>query len=335
MLENSQLYNFFFADGYRIAINCILLIGIILFILVIYKTFRENDSKFNILFLLMINVMISGILSPIGYLFNWKISNDNSSDKKLLFGDSNGALCQTQSFLIAFGQTSRETFLTLLSFRVLWSYCHEYRKNKFVDSKQVNKSKDSRCIKIFLIQFLGYLIPFIANIVYLFINVFGESHLFCYIKLDKNEYTELVLIIHHIYLLILIVLSLIFTIIILICEICSYNNYKNDPWLEDASTLEIKNDAPKLKKIIYYPFAQVISMSIPTIYRLKEYSNEEITNDNILAGPAAIINAISSILYILIFIFSNNIFQCGKKGNENKNKNIMQYEMITDDEKMI
>ena len=76
-------------------------------------------------------------------------------------------------------------------------------------------------------------------------------------------------------------------------------------------------------------------MSIPTIYRLKEYSNEEITNDNILAGPAAIINAISSILYILIFIFSNNIFQCGKKGNENKNKNIMHYEMVTDDEKMI
>jgi len=330
MLENSQLYYFLFADGYRIAINCILLIGIILFILVIYNTFRENDSHFNILFLLMINVMISSILSPIGYLFNWKISNDNSSDKKLLFGDSNGALCQTQSFLISFGQTSRETFLTLLSFRVLWSYCHQNRK-KFVDSKKVNKSKDRECTQKFLIQFLGYLIPFIANIIYLSIDVFGESHLFCYIKADKSDNTQLVTLIHHIYHSILIVLSLVFIIIILICEICSYNTYKNDPWLEDTTTLEIKNDAPKLKKIIYYPFAQVISMSIPTIYRFKEYSNEEISKDNILAGPAALINTISSILYILIFIFSNNIFHCGKKRNENKNK--LHYEMVIDDDK--
>ena len=111
--HHSKFWKYFFSDGYRIAINVFTSIGIILFIIVMYLTYsRKKESNFKLIFIIMINVMISGILSPFGYLLNWKVENENTKQKELLFGDSDGALCQTQSFILAFFQSSRETFVT-------------------------------------------------------------------------------------------------------------------------------------------------------------------------------------------------------------------------------
>ena len=65
---------------------------------------------------------------------------------------------------------------------------------------------------------------------------------------------------------------------------------------------------PKLKKIIFYPIGQIFSMSFIFYYRYRDYFTKEGISGIRVAGICSVINAISSILYTLIFIMSNNIF---------------------------
>ena len=121
-MTNSKIYDFFLADGYNITINVLIFFELLLFLLIIWKTVSRKKSGFNLLFLLMMNSIISGILSAIGYLLNWKVKVDDSDRKKLLFGESDGFLCQTQSFMIAYFQSTRETFCSLITIIVFMSY---------------------------------------------------------------------------------------------------------------------------------------------------------------------------------------------------------------------
>lgn len=304
----SKLSEYLFSDGYKIGINIITTIGIILFIIVIYITYsnRKKTTNFKLTYIIMINVMISGILSPLGYLLNWKIEKKNSTEKELIFGDSDGFLCQSQSFILSFFQSSRETFLTLLLFVIFLN---------FFTSKNLNMNK---LIYKILIHVIGYGIPFIANLIYLIIGVFGESHLFCFTKLNKGDITTICGTIHFIYILVLVILSICFLLYIIIKE-CCYK--KKDLWNDDENE-NIGCMNSDLSKIIFYPIAQILSMNFIFYYRFKDFymsdnnDKTEIEKKNYftkVAGIAAVINAISSIMYTLIFIFSNNIFYYSNK----------------------
>ena len=299
--HHSKFWKYFFSDGYRIAINIFTSIGIILFIIVMYLTYsRKKESNFKLIFIIMINVMISGILSPLGYLLNWKVENENTKQKELLFGDSDGALCQIQSFILAFFQSSRETFVTFLTFIVFVNYF-----------KSKNLNVDKLVYKV-IVQAIGYGIPLIANFTYSLIGAFGESHLFCFTKLDTSGVTSICGTIHFTYIFVLLLLSLFFILYIIIKDLCC-KTY--DPWTDDDNGDEKQKGCmnSELIKIIFYPIAQIFSMSYIFYYRFRDYFINEVKNSNTVAGTAAVINAISSIIYTLIFIFSNNIFACHKK----------------------
>ena len=79
----SVITQFFYADIYRAIVNIILFLAIILFVIFIYLVCSRKISSFNIIFKIMLNVMISALLSGIGYLFNWKNydKNDNKTKK--------------------------------------------------------------------------------------------------------------------------------------------------------------------------------------------------------------------------------------------------------------
>ena len=302
-MSNSKLYYFFLADGYKITINVLIFFELLFFIIIIWKTVSKKKSSFNLLFLLMINSIISGILSAIGYLLNWKVKVDDSDDKVLLFGD--GFLCQTQSFMIAYFQSTRETFCSLITIIVFMSY-----KIKNFDIQNM------RPLYKFYILLIGNGIPLIANITYSIVGMFGESHLFCFTKKDVNKTVSICGTIHFTYIVILILLSFFFILHIIIKDCKNRKNVWTN--LDETNKKKCFSD-PQLKKIIFYPFAQILSNSFIFYHRFKDFlfEDENAHNNNMRSGPAAVVNTVSSLLYIIIFILSNDIF-CSDEENENK-----------------
>lgn len=312
---HSKLWHFFFADGFRISLNVFNIIGIIFFIFVIYKTYtKRKNSKYNILFLMMISVMISGLILNFGFLLNWKIKkDDNTNERELLFGNTEGFICQAQSFIIASSQSSRETFTTLLIFLVFLDYFSE------------NLKTEQLYLKI-LVEILGFGLPFIAALIYSLLGAFGESHLFCFTKKKVDTVTSTCGTIHFFYIFILLILSVVFTLFIIFKDCCK----KYDAWADDKDVNEVNLEVekkkkrldPKLKKIIFYPIAQICSMFFVFYYRFRDYFFHNINDNNgfIIAGWVAIANIISSLVYTLIFSISNSIFTSPNEINIEKDK---------------
>jgi len=290
----SVIGEFFFADKYRIIVNIILFFAIILFVILIYLVCSRKISSFSISFKIMLNVMISALLSGIGYLFNWKNDNNNN----LIFGE--GIICPIQSVTLGLFQTSRESFLVVLSFLIFLNY-----KNP-----NINFDDYKKLIEIMTYLF-GYGIPFIVNIIYIVEGGYGKSHLFCFT--DKN----IISIIHYSYIIILVLLNFYFTFYIISHEVCCKNRDEDDVWdEEDTSCFN-----PLLNRLIYYPFAQIISLSGPIYYRINFIisSEEELLKD--AAGICAILNCLSTFLHAFIFALSNNLLNCKKKEEIKENKN--------------
>lgn len=303
-MTNSKIYDFFLADGYRIAINIMIFFELLFLIIIIWKTLSRKKSSFNLLFLLMLNSIIAGNLSALGYILNWKVHVDGSTEKKLLFGDSESFICQTQSFMIAYFQSTRETFCSLMIFIV------------FISSKIKNFDiKNIRPLHKFYILFLGNFIPFIANIIYLIAGMFGETHLFCFTKMDVPKETSICGTIHFAYMIIIILLSFILTLYIIIQD-CKN---KENVWanLDNNNKKKCFSD-PQLKKIVIYPFAQIITNVFVFYNRFVDWYIEDTgeRRNNKRTGMAGVVNTTSSLLYIIIFIVSNNIL-CSDEENEN------------------
>ena len=299
-----SVYEFFFADGYRITVNIILFLAIISFGIFIYLVCSKKNSSFNIIFKIMINVMISALLSGIGYILNWKKKNDNN----LIFGEE--TICHVQSVFLGLFQTSRESFLASLSFLIFLNY-----KNP-----NINIDKNKKFIEIVTYLF-GYGIPLIANIIYISIGGYGKSHLFCFTKEndDKSDSNgDLIGIIHYIYIIILVILNFYFTFYIISHEVCCKNKEENDLWEdEDNSCFN-----PLLKRLIFYPFAQIISLSGPVYYRIMSIS--KMSGDlKDAAGICAILNSFSSFIHTFIFALSNNIINCKKNEEIKENHNLL------------
>lgn len=307
-MSNSKIYDFFLADGYKITINVLIFFELLLFLIIIWKTVSRKKSGFNLLFLLMMNSIISGILSAIGYLLNWKVKVDDSDRKKLLFGESDGFLCQTQSFMIAYFQSTRETFCSLITIIVFMSY-----KIKNFDIQNM------RPLYKFYILLLGNGIPLIANIIYSIVGLFGDSHLFCFTKLYVDKTVSICGTIHFVYIIILISLSFFFILYIIIKDCKNRKNVWTN--LDDNNKKKCFSD-PQLKKIIFYPFAQILANSFIFYHRFTDFffENKVEHENNMRSGPAAVVNTVSSLLYIIIFILSNDIF-CSDEENEDKTLN--------------
>ena len=172
----SDIFQFFFSDNYRIIVNIILFLAIISFGIFIYLVCSRKNSSFNIIFKIKLNVMISALLSGIGYIFNWKIGKNDKgeNEEKLIFEDE--IMCTIQSVFFGLFQTSRESFLASLSFLIFLNY----------RNPNINLDKKKILITI-MIYLFGYGIPLIANIIYISIGGYGESHLFCFTKEDNNK----------------------------------------------------------------------------------------------------------------------------------------------------
>lgn len=292
---SEYLKNFFFADGYRVAIIILLTFGLIFFLSIIYITWKAN-LRFSLIFIVMINAMISGIISPFGYLFNWVIkdSNDNSI---LLFGESEGFLCQFQAFTLATFQCSRESFVTLVM-------VISFLKVRFPEMN-ISSSK----INVIAVLIFGYGIPAAEVLIFMKLHVWGQSHLFCFTGMVKegNKYSGTIVtcgLIHFIYIIVLIVISNLFILDILIRVNKmrkSYIDRNSDP---EAGTTGCICCDPLLKKLVFYPFAQIVSMSLPIYYRIVDWFGGEVKFSP--SGPAAVMNAISSFIYTAIFFLSNN-----------------------------
>ena len=299
-----SFYEFFFADGYRLTVNIILFFAIISFGIFIYLVCSKKNSSFNIIFKIMLNVMISALLSGIGYIFNWK--KKNSED--LIFGE--GPICPIQSIFLGLFQTSRESFLISLSFLIFLNY-----KNP-----NINIDKNKKFIEI-VIYLFGYGIPFIANIIYIIIEGYGKSDLFCFTIKKKDNYDndigKYISIIHYTYIIILVILNFCFTFYIISHEVCCKNNEENDLWGEEDN---ISCFNPLLNRLIYYPLGQIISLSGPLYYRIMSIS--DMSKDMIdPAGICAILNCFSSFIHTFIFALSNNLLSCKKKEEEKEKEN--------------
>ena len=319
--DHSKLYYFFLADECRITINFLVFIGFILFIIVLYKAFNKKKLNFNLLFIVMINVMVCALLSIIGYIFNWKIK-DEHGDRVLLFGK---ALCKTQSFFLNYFQTTRESLLTYLTIVVFLKY----------------KKYEVETIKYIILMILFcYGIPSISNIISFIFDGFTENDLFCFTKVEGFGKTFGK--IHYIYLsiLTLINLTLVISIFLMDCK----EGKKLENWLDDDSSNiadELEDSAnfennreeiektkfskcckciyidPLLKKIIPYPIAQAIALTFPIIYRVGNKAGNSVK----WAKTAAIGNSSSAVLYTLIFFYFNKMV-LDKENKDNKKNNI-------------
>ena len=291
--EHSKLYYFLIADYCRIIVNILVLFGFIFFIIVLYKAFSKKESEFKLLFILMINVMICALLSILGYVFNWTIKYENKDENKnekgrvLLFGDEDGFLCKAQSFFLTYFQTARESLLTSLTIIVFFNYKeHDVEKTKY---------------KILIFLFC-YGIPFISNIICFIFDGFGENDLFCFTKLEK--FGKIFGIIHFLYLITLLVINLGLVSSIIYMDYRQGKKYEN--WLVDDKSSKFAIINSSLKKIIFYPIAQIFALIFPSIYRIGNNS-EKVGTSMKWAKIAAIGNSLSAVLYTLIFIISNNM----------------------------
>jgi len=273
-------------------VNIILFFAIILFVIFIYLVCSRKNSSFNIIFKIMLNVMISALLSGIGYLFNWK---NFEKDNSLIFGGD--IICSIQSVTLGLFQTSRESFLVLLSFLIFLNY-----KNP-----NINFDNHKKLIEI-MIYLFGYGIPLIANIIYIIKGVYGKNDLFCFTDND------LISIVHYTYIIILVILNFFFTFYIISHEVCCKSK-ENDAWEEEENASCFN---PLLNRLIYYPFAQIISLSGPIYYRIKLISQQKPLED--AAGICAVLNCLSTFLHTFIFALSNNLLNCNKKEKSIENQ---------------
>ena len=302
-MGHSKIFNFFFADISRALIIFLIIIAIILFLIVLGITFSIGSNKYKLVYIIMINVMITAILEPISYVLNWVIEDENNK-KKLLFGEENGFLCQAQSFAICLFQSSREIFVTSISIISFISFKYENKCN--IDEN-----------KLYFIIFLliGYFIPLIESIIYSVNKGFGLSHSFCFTKISGNEneknFSKLCGTIHFGFVVILILISIFFITYLIIKTTCCNEKEEGSLWDNDDTEDYCIN--PNLKKIIFFPIAQIITMSLPVVYRVMDYIIK--IDADYISGPAAVMNSVSSILYTLVFAISNGIFTNFTKKN--------------------
>ena len=297
----SVVSEFFIADYWRITIVILDIIAIILFLFVIGKTLSK-PRKIKLMYIVMINVMITAIINSIGFLLNWVV------DHKLLFGDENGFVCQSQAFILFFTHTSRETFVTLISIISFISF-------KFGDSFSINHKK----LSIIIALLIGYLIPLIADIIYLKLKVFGQSHLICFTRREDEPKSNICGIIHSIYILFLGIISLILISYLVIKTTNCNKKQDNDSWINDDEEKQCMN--PNLKKIIFFPLAQICMNIISVIYRISEsIKGHDNAIFRVFARMTGILSSVTSILYILIFAITNGIFTNIEKSTKNEIK---------------
>ena len=306
----SKAFNFFFADYYRIAIIILTVLGILIVSAILTKTFlikKKQKNKFKLVFIVMINVMITAVLETVSYSLNWIITDKNNK-KTLLFGKSNEFFCQAQGFSLTFFQSSCEIFVTLISIITFISF-------KLEDDFNIDESK----LSLIVISLIGYLIPLIESIIYLVNDGYGRSHSYCFSKIktkkedekeiDPNDLklSEICGAIHYSLLISLILISTFFISYLIISTTCRNKNINDvDLWIKDEYNKKYCIH-PMLKKIIFFPIAQFFIMSVQFIYRYINYfSDYEIVEK--FARPAAVVNSFSSIIYSLIFAISNGIF---------------------------
>ena len=312
-MPNSTLYNFFFVDISRALIIIFIIIGTILFLAVLGITLslrKKNKNKFKLVYIIMINVMITAILEPISYLLNWV-----NTERNLLFGNQDGFFCQAQAFSLTFFQSSREIFVTLISIITFISF-------KFSDVINIDESN----ISLILVFLFGYLIPFIESMIYLLKKGFGRSHCYCFTKIEgspeEKEFSELIGTIHFSFVVALIIVSIFFISYLIIATTNFCNKVQEeDLWIKKYDKKYCIN--PKLKKIIYFPIAQVITMSLPVIYRFKSFISHNQTGADDIAGPAAVVNSVSTILYTSVFAISNEIFTNFSHKMEKENLDVL------------
>ena len=297
--EHTPAYNFFFADAYRIAIMILIIIAIILFFLVIAKSFTKQ-RKFKLMYIVMLNVIFTAIINAVGFLFNWVIYGDK--EKNLLFGET---CCKIQSFILFFFHAARESFVTLISVVSFISF-------KFDEQFNNNKNK----LGLIMVFLFGYLIPIITNIIYLSIGAYDQGHYFCFVN-NKNPTSKVCGFIHTFYVIFLVIVSIILISYLVIKTANCNKEQNNNSWTDDDVEKHCIN--PNLKKIIFFPIAQFCFNVVLLIYRIKYLLDDDEKNEgSVEEGVAAVLSSLSSISYSIIFAITNGIFTNTNESSKNE-----------------
>ena len=121
---------------------------------------------------------------------------------------------------------------------------------------------------------------------------------------------------HYTYIIILVILNFYFTFYIISHEVCCKSKEENDVWEEEENASCFN---PLLNRLIYYPFAQIISLSGPIYYRINSIIFEDEPLED-AAGICAILNCFSTFLHTFIFALSNNLLNCNKNEESIENQ---------------
>ena len=288
---------FFFEDGYRAFIIILIIIAIILFLFVIVKSFSK-PRKFKLMYFVMLNVIFTAIINSVGFLFNWVING------KLIFEGEYNFACQAQSFILFFFHTARESFVTLISVVSFISF-------KF--DEQFNNDKNK--LGLLMASLVGYLIPIIVNIVYPIIGAYGQGHYFCFVN-NSHPTSKICGLIHTIYVILLVLVSIILISYLVIKTANCNKEQNNNSWTDDDVEKHCMN--PNLKKIIFFPIAQLCFNVVLLSYRMKNLAFKTENDDGGLERAAAALSSLSSISYSIIFAITNGIFTNKNESSKNE-----------------
>ena len=296
-MVKSILKSFFFADIWRFAIILLIIIAIILLSFVFGKTF-SRPQKFKLIFIVMLNLMITAILNSVGFILNWVDEKNN----KLLFGKEDGFFCKAQSFMLFYFHASRETFVTLISIISFISFKFGYKFN-------IDKSK----LSFILVFLVGYLNPLIANIIYVNIDVYGQGDYYCFTRgkyskgtNEEKKNSRICGMVHTCYVMLLMIISISFiSYLVIKTTNCKKGSSDNSSWINDDDEKYCIH--PMLKKIIFFPIVQIFLNVVLLFYRIKDLIID-FNGVDYLARPAAALSSVSTISYTLIFAITNKIF---------------------------
>lgn len=295
-IENGD-YSFFsvstffgFDDGIRLIKIIYIIISFILNLIIFVILFKRKSKKYSIGLQLTGNLLMINFIHTFAYLLNWVTHLNESYKLKvnlkiydiggLLIGNpkNNFWMCQTQGFLIIFSSMSQDIFINIFFYII--------NKSSIITKRNLT----------FLSYSLGYILPFLYALIYLFIGGIGLNDRYCFIKKFEFEDTGYSFNLEFRPLIVALYtirgINFIINIILLIKIIkYVYSHNLNYMYIFKSSILLI---------------IQIITISIGIIYRV---SNLSIDADNTAFSNLFLcINTIDGILFPLSFCLSNRIF---------------------------
>ena len=205
-------------------------------------------SHNTILMMISRNILIANAIHVVSYIMNWVKWEE--SKPHLLF-DSN-SICYIQGFFMSFSSISQG----------LWIIFYEIMHLLIIVTGLAKK--DLRKVKAYIFYTIGYILPIILCIYFLFMNSYGPNDIYCYFSKERKTQPEVKRGQNITFLLrwIIIILIILFSIIYMYFIICKKESLK-----------ETKFNKNLTWRLLSYPIIQLFGTLYPTLYRYFNLKN--------------------------------------------------------------